>query len=52
MVKKFKITYTSGKGEHQEEITASSKYDVKMKFYHQHPLCGIVKTEEVTDEQR
>jgi hypothetical protein len=52
MVKKFKITYTSGKGEHQEELLASSKYDAKMKFYHKFPLCGIIKVEEITDEQR
>lgn len=58
MLRKFKITYVEEKTtreppkHHEEELLASSKYDAKMKFYHQHPLCGIVKTEEVTDEQR
>lgn len=49
MQKKFKITYTSGKDEHQEELIASSKYDVKTKFYKRFPRAEIVKVEEMKD---
>jgi hypothetical protein len=52
MVKKFKITYTSGKGEHQEEITASSKYDAKSKFYKKYPKAEIVKVEEISNDNQ
>ena len=45
MIKKFKITYTSGKDEHQEELIASSKYDAKTKFYKRFPRAEIIKVE-------
>lgn len=57
MLRKFKITYVEEKTtreppeHHEVEIKASSKYDAKIKFYHQHPLCGIVKTEEVSENE-
>jgi hypothetical protein len=52
MVKKFKITYTSGKDEHQEELIASSKYDAKSKFYKKYPEAEIVKVEEISNDNQ
>ena len=56
MLRKFKITYVEEKAtreppeHHEVEITASSKYDAKQKFYFKFPCNGIVKVEEINND--
>ena len=53
MLRKFKITYIEVETtlkppqHHTVEVEAYSKYNAKKRFYKMHPLCDIIKVEEV-----
>ena len=47
MVRRFKIVYWENGDKCVETITASSKYDAKMRFYRMHNYADIISIEEV-----